>query len=330
MWLQRTGSKQVNSLLPFRFHILFIWLHYNPCDTVVPLACGNNVIVLTLRLAPILPIPIGAYNYVYGVTNVSYVDFSTGIFLGSIKPYLLDSYLGYFGKNIIDGSSSESFTEDFTLILALCVSVLIGVFASQLAGETWESVQKEIELEKASHFNETEVNLDGFEKGILKDFLGLTLPTSLIDLQKSFHQASEKVAMVVHDEYHAKLWNNTQSKDSYDSYPNPVIHANSPERIDNGFDIGQSIVEGLVLTPVLFSAALDFANPLFNDESPKFMPHPVVNNLNNTTNQKKEIDSFLKESKCSISDDVDRNFIILRDFRSQLEKNLKEIDSRML
>jgi hypothetical protein len=208
--------------------------------------------------------------------------------------------------------------------------VLIGVFASQLAGETWESVQKEIELEKASHFNETEVNLDGFEKGILKDFLGLTLPTSLIDLQKSFHQASEKVAMVVHDEYHAKLWNNTQSKDSYDSYPNPVIHANSPERIDNGFDIGQSIVEGLVLTPVLFSAALDFANPLFNDESPKFMPHPVVNNLNNTTNQKKEIDSFLKESKCSISDDVDRNFIILRDFRSQLEKNLKEIDSRML
>ena len=267
----------------------------------------------------------------YGVTNVSYVDFSTGIFLGSIKPYLLDSYLGYFGKNIIDGSSSESFTEDFTLILALCVSVLIGVFASQLAGETWESVQKEIELEKASRFNETDVNLvDGLEKGILKDFLGVKLPTSLIDLQRSFHQASQKVAMVVHDEYHAKLWNNTQSKDSYDSYPNPVIHANSPERIDKGFDIGQSIVEGLVLTPVLFSAAVDFANPLFNDESPKSMPHPVVNNLNDTTNQKKEIDSFLKESKSSISDDFDRNFIILRDFRSQLEKKLKEIDSRML
>ncbi len=41
------------------------------------------------------------------------------------------------------------------------------------------------------------------------------------------------------------------------------------------------------------------------------MPHPVVNNLDDTTNQRKEIDSFLKESKSSISDYFDRNFIIL-------------------
>ena len=81
-----------------------------------------------LRLTLILPIPIRAYSCEYGVTNVSCIDFSTGIFLGSIKPNLLDSHLGYFGKNIIDGSSSESFTEDFTLILALFLSVLIGVF----------------------------------------------------------------------------------------------------------------------------------------------------------------------------------------------------------
>lgn len=46
--------------------------------------------VLTLRLAPILPaIPIGMYNYVYGVTNVPYWDFALGIFFGSLKPYLL-------------------------------------------------------------------------------------------------------------------------------------------------------------------------------------------------------------------------------------------------
>lgn len=265
----------------------------------------------------------------YGVTNVSYVDFATGIFLGSIKPYLLDSYLGYFGKTIIDGSSSESFAEDFTLVLALCVSVLIGVFASQLAGETWESVQKEIELEKASKVNETEFNLDGSDKGILKDFLGVALPTSLIDLQKSFRQASEKVAMVVHDEYNAKLWNNTQSKDSYDSYLNPAIHANSPERIDKGFDVGQSIVEGLVLTPVLFSAAIDFANPLASDECAKPMLHPPMKDLvEETTNQKKEVD--YKESNSTISDDFDRNFFILSDLRSQLKKKLEDIDSRLL
>jgi uncharacterized membrane protein YdjX (TVP38/TMEM64 family) len=46
--------------------------------------------ILTLRLAPVLPITIGLYNYVYGVTNVPYFDFAGGIFLGSLKPYLLD------------------------------------------------------------------------------------------------------------------------------------------------------------------------------------------------------------------------------------------------
>jgi hypothetical protein len=56
------------------------------------------------------------------------------------------------------------------------------------------------------------------------------------------------------------------------------------------------------------------------------MPHPVVNNLDDTTNQRKEIDSFLKESKSSISDYFDRNFIILL----SIGKKLKEIDSRML
>lgn len=41
--------------------------------------------ILTLRLAPILPIPIGLYNYIYGVTNVPVLDFAGGIFLGSLK-----------------------------------------------------------------------------------------------------------------------------------------------------------------------------------------------------------------------------------------------------
>ena len=50
--------------------------------------------VFTLRLSPLLPIPIGAYNYLYGATSVSPLDFFAGISLGSVKPYLLDSYLG--------------------------------------------------------------------------------------------------------------------------------------------------------------------------------------------------------------------------------------------
>ena len=34
--------------------------------------------ILTLRLAPVLPIPIGMYNYVYGVTNIPFIDFAGG------------------------------------------------------------------------------------------------------------------------------------------------------------------------------------------------------------------------------------------------------------
>ena len=49
--------------------------------------------VLTLRLAPLIPvIPIGAYNYIYGVTGVPFFDFAGGIFLGSLKPYLLGTH----------------------------------------------------------------------------------------------------------------------------------------------------------------------------------------------------------------------------------------------
>ena len=61
---------------------------------------------------------------------------------------MLDSYLGVFGKQLVDGTAGESSMQDFLLLVALGVSVLIGVFASQLANETWDSINEEIEAEK--------------------------------------------------------------------------------------------------------------------------------------------------------------------------------------
>eukprot|EP00957_Ditylum_brightwellii_P176945 13478277-Ditylum_brightwellii.AAC.1 len=58
------------------------------------------------------------YNYVYGVTNVPYLNFAGGIFLVSLKPYLLDSYLGYFGKTVVDDTAASA-TEDVVLLVAL-------------------------------------------------------------------------------------------------------------------------------------------------------------------------------------------------------------------
>jgi uncharacterized membrane protein YdjX (TVP38/TMEM64 family) len=67
-----------------------------PAYRAVDRACAKEGFktVFTLRLSPLLPIPIGAYNYLYGATSVSPLDFIAGISLGSVKPYLLDSYLG--------------------------------------------------------------------------------------------------------------------------------------------------------------------------------------------------------------------------------------------
>ena len=40
-----------------------------------------------LRLAPLLPIPIGGYNYLYGATDLALAQFVPAMFLGSLKPY---------------------------------------------------------------------------------------------------------------------------------------------------------------------------------------------------------------------------------------------------
>jgi hypothetical protein len=47
--------------------------------------------VFVLRLSPILPIPTGAYPYIYGTSNLNPTTFAAGYFLGSLKPYLLDA-----------------------------------------------------------------------------------------------------------------------------------------------------------------------------------------------------------------------------------------------
>lgn len=50
--------------------------------------------VFVLRLAPVIPIPLGAYAYVYGASALDAWSFSLGTLLGSLKPYLVDAYLG--------------------------------------------------------------------------------------------------------------------------------------------------------------------------------------------------------------------------------------------
>jgi len=104
--------------------------------------------VFVLRLSPILPIPTGAYPYIYGTSKLNPLTFATGYFLGSMKPYLLDAYLGIFSKQIIDGESLDS-SKDLLLLVGLGALVLVGVFATELANESWDLVQQEVKADKA-------------------------------------------------------------------------------------------------------------------------------------------------------------------------------------
>mmetsp|Transcript_21737 Transcript_21737/g.53697 ORF Transcript_21737/g.53697 Transcript_21737/m.53697 type:complete len:527 (-) Transcript_21737:3061-4641(-) len=218
--------------------------------------------ILTLRLAPIIPIPVGMYNYVYGVTNVPYFDFAGGIFLGSLKPYLLDSYLGFFGKTLVDGTAGDAGGfQDTLLLVALGFSVLIGVFASQLAGETWDSV---LEEQKAEALAEG----DDDDDGIVREVFGVTLPEALVNFQSAMQSADERVDKIILQEYDAQVWNYTDAKgdNPIPDELNPALAPYSPEVVGayKGIKYGASICDGLALSPALSQYFFTFADPLFD------------------------------------------------------------------
>jgi len=227
--------------------------------------------ILTLRLAPVLPIPIGFYNYIYGVTSVPFFDFAGGIFLGSLKPYLLDSYLGVFSMSIVDGSINESGgLQDVILLVALGVSVLIGVFASQLAGETFESITEEIEKEQKEKAQEegTVVEVDD---GIAREVMGVTMPQWLVGFQLKLQEADGRIDEFIKIEHQAGVWNYTKKEGGPPRDLDPACYADSPEVVnkDKGFDFGGSICDGLVLSPALFKSYLKYADPLWTEEDLK-------------------------------------------------------------
>lgn len=226
--------------------------------------------ILTLRLAPVLPIPVSMYNYVYGVTNVAITDFAGGIFLGSLKPYLLDSYLGFFGKEIVDGTSDSSGMQDIFLLGALGLSVLIGVFASQLAGETWDSVLQELEEEKKLKAGSDDEEDE--DDGITLEVFGWELPEWMLGFQRGLKLADDRVGDLIESEFQSKVWNYTvKGSGLYTGLPadrNPSALATSPEIVDanQGLDIGASLFDGLVLSPLLASAFSKYADPLYIEE----------------------------------------------------------------
>jgi len=103
--------------------------------------------VLVLRLAPVLPIPISAYNYLYGATEIQFSKFAPAMFLGSLKPYAFDSYLGIFGKSMLDTAAEGpafDLARDLPLLGVFAVFIAIGSLSSELATTTWAAMDAEM------------------------------------------------------------------------------------------------------------------------------------------------------------------------------------------
>jgi uncharacterized membrane protein YdjX (TVP38/TMEM64 family) len=294
--------------------------------------------VLTLRLAPILPIPIGMYNYVYGVTNVKLSDFMLGIFLGSLKPYFLDSYIGYFGKEVLEGSvGNGANVQDVALLGVFGVSVLIGVFASQLATETWETVLVEAEQDKETK--------DEPADRYVRDVFGLDLPEWMIDFQVNLKAADERInglvdqVSCVHKELfamtnllteffirskeaEAKVWSNDAL---LGTSSDPSRYTTSPERaqVGQGVDLSASVFDGLVLSPILFSTLLKYADPLVDTDAEEQQFTLVKDPRTGTVAPPSSIP--LREFD---DDRTETALMQLQDLRTRVEKQLSDISEQ--
>jgi uncharacterized membrane protein YdjX (TVP38/TMEM64 family) len=220
--------------------------------------------ILTLRLAPILPmVPIGMYNYIYGVTKVALPDLVLGTFLGGLKPYLLDSYLGCFGKSLLDGTAGDTSTiSDYILLGVLGLSVLVGVFAAQLAGDTWDSVLQEVEAEKKAKLEKQLDASRGEGDDVARNLLGWDLPDWMVGLQFSMRDADERMRHLVASELEAAVWSYTQTPPP--ANVNPATFSTSPEvkEANQGLDVVASICDGLVLAPILLEIFWAQADPV--------------------------------------------------------------------
>lgn len=167
--------------------------------------------VFVLRLSPILPIPIGAYNYIYGVTKVTLPAFIAGISLASFKPYFLDSYLGVFGKSVIDKTEDGGAT-DALLLVVLGAIVAVGTLATQVAGTVYDEIKAEaklIDLDRAAPPPPTAASSDSSDAPVASPTFitwifglldGKNVPKWAAKLQDTVQTARDKMTAVVQDE----------------------------------------------------------------------------------------------------------------------------------
>lgn len=167
-----------------------------PTLRAIDRACATNGFktCFTLRVSPVFPIPIGAYNYIYGTTSVPVWEFLLGVSLGSIKPYLLDSYLGIFGKSILDNDDSQN---DWILVAVFGLVILVGTLAADVASKMWEEIQAE---------SNSDTEGGNTKSSSMQEAWGIRdedIPSFLLGFKEDLSAAWSRVSSVVQDEWAA-------------------------------------------------------------------------------------------------------------------------------
>merc|ERR1712087_1073681 len=93
------------------------------------------------------------------------------------------------------------------------------------------------------------------------------LPQFLIGLQLALKEAEGRIQQTIDKEFEAKVWNYTEPE-LIPTDLDPAKAVDSPEIVGKykGFEVTKALCDGLVLSPVLFSTFLEYADPLFNEE----------------------------------------------------------------
>ncbi|GMI00406.1 hypothetical protein TrVE_jg12236 [Triparma verrucosa] len=209
--------------------------------------------VFTARLAPLLPIPIGGYNYIYGgLTSIRYADFALGTWLGGLKPYLLDAYLGKLSFEMTGGPDSlKDSVDDWVLVAVVAVAVGVGALASNMVGEGWEEVKSEIEAEERRKKFDPE-SADPSEEDWLSKF---RLPWA-----DEWEAAEKRIMKVVEREYELKLFEDEDDEIPNGNNPNPALDPDAPEA-GGALDLKSMTMESIAFSFIMFSVLWKYGDP---------------------------------------------------------------------
>ena len=155
--------------------------------------------------------------------------------------------------------------QDIILLVALGASVMIGVFASQLASETWDSVLEEVEAEKKTKLAQNSTDTEGEKANVTTEIMGWQLPQWLIGFQYALKDAENSINDLIDEEYEARVWNYTKS-DPPPASLDPAKRPESPEIAcaNQGIDYTLGFCESLVLSPLLFQTFFRYADPFYD------------------------------------------------------------------